>query len=94
MLLRESFLPSPMTLEADVTDSKIPPFSDKLMMVQITSLVASGIGQYGASLSQSPRADLASTYTRLSAKLGNYGGGCSRNSYRSRMDGKAATCSK
>lgn len=55
-----------------VTDSKEPPFSDKAMMTLVTTLIASGIGQYGASMAASPRHDLGVHYTRLMAELGKF----------------------
>lgn len=70
--LSKEHLPSPMTWDSEVTDSTEAPFSDKLMMFHITALIASGIGQYGVSASTSPRADLATMYTRLSAEIGKY----------------------
>jgi len=57
---------------SEVTDSTVAPFSDRLMMNFITTLIASGIGQYGYSLTSSPRHDLSVQYTRLIAKIGKY----------------------
>jgi len=48
------------------------PFSDKLMMNFITTLIASGIGQYGTAISASPRHDLGAQYTRLIAEISRY----------------------
>ena len=56
----------------DVTDSKVPPFSDKLMMYHVAALTASGIGQYGVAMSVSPRHDLSVIYARLSAELAHF----------------------
>ncbi|RHW30803.1 DUF3231 family protein [Oceanobacillus profundus] len=59
-------------LTPEVTESTDPPFSDKFMMVLTSSLIASGIGQYGMSLSLSPRHDIAVQYSRLMVEIANY----------------------
>lgn len=71
-ILREDRLTVPMLSGAIATDSKVAPFSDKLMMFHITALIAISIAQYGAGLSTSPRHDLAVNYARLSAELSQY----------------------
>jgi len=55
----------PPTYDSHVTDSTISPFSEKLMLFHVTILNGTGILNYGASISTSPRRDLASHYTRL-----------------------------
>lgn len=42
------------------------------MMVLTSSLIASGIGQYGMSMSLSPRHDIAVQYSRLMVEIANY----------------------
>lgn len=59
-------------MTSEVTDSTEAPFSDKLMMSFITTLIASSIGEYGASMSTSPRRDLGVQYTRLMAEITTY----------------------
>lgn len=71
-LLEEEFLSGTVSLGAEVTDSRISPFSDKLMMYHVSALSASGIGQYGISMSASPRHDLGVTYSRLIAETIHY----------------------
>ncbi|WP_175989633.1 DUF3231 family protein [Bacillus sp. Marseille-Q1617] len=71
-LLEEEFLSGTLSLAPEVTDSKISPFSDKLMMYHIAALSASGIGQYGISMSSSPRHDLGVLYSRLTAEILHY----------------------
>lgn len=72
-ILRDNYLPSGAQLMTpEVTDSTVAPFSDRLMMNFITTLIASGIGQYGYSLTSSPRHDLSVQYTRLMAEIGKY----------------------
>src|SRR5699024_9578937 len=61
-----------LNLTSEVTDSTVSPFSDKLMLYHITALIASGVGQYGASMSVSPRRDLGEKYARLSAEIALY----------------------
>jgi spore coat protein CotF len=61
-----------LNLTSDVTDSKIAPFSDKLMMYHIAALIASGIGQYGVAMASSPRHDLGVHYGRLTTEIGHY----------------------
>lgn len=71
--LHENELPnSSILLTAEVTDSTVSPFSDKLMTILITSLITAGIGGYGLSLSISPRRDLSVDYTRLMAEIATY----------------------
>ncbi len=59
-------------LTSEVTNSTVSPFSDKLMMTLVTTLIASGMGQYGTSMSISPRHDLGVHYTRLIAEIAKY----------------------
>lgn len=72
-ILNESYLSNGTLLATpEVTDSTKAPFSDKLMMFLITTLIASGIGQYGLAMAASPRHDLGATYTRLIAEIAKY----------------------
>ncbi|UOR13442.1 DUF3231 family protein [Halobacillus amylolyticus] len=71
-VLHEENLSSAKNLTSEVTDSTVAPFSDKLMMFHISGLVASGIAQYGASMSTSPRRDLGLMYTRLTPEIAMY----------------------
>lgn len=64
-LLEENFVSGVLPQVQEVTDSKVSPFSDKLMMYHISILTASAIGQYGISMSASPRHDLGVMYGRL-----------------------------
>lgn len=72
-ILHENYLSdSALILTSEVTDSTIAPYSDKLMTALVTVLNASGIGQYGTAMSASPRHDLGSQYTRLSAEIAHF----------------------
>lgn len=70
--LKDAQLPTPMTYDADVTDSKIAPFSDKLMMFHTVMVTAQGLGNIGLALAASPRRDVAATCVRLMAKIGTF----------------------
>lgn len=56
-----------------VTESKIAPFSDKLMLSLISFLDAYGLVTYGLSLSESTRRDLFAQYTKIISNIGAYG---------------------
>jgi hypothetical protein len=56
-----------------VTDSTIPPFSDKLMMHHVVILVRVGMGNYATSAASSLRHDLSVNYLRLIGEAANYG---------------------
>ncbi|MCC2686754.1 MAG: hypothetical protein K0R75_3653 [Paenibacillaceae bacterium] len=70
--LDEEYLTAPIQWDSEVTASTVSPFSDKLMMYHISALIASAIGQYGVSMSVSPRSDLAAMYVRQSAEVALY----------------------
>lgn len=71
-LLTHDDLPTPMGWDAHVLDSTTAPFSDKLMMYHITEMIAIGIGNYGASIGASQRADLGVLYARLTTEIALY----------------------
>lgn len=72
-LLHEDLLSGgSLLLTSEVADSKVSPFSDKLMMYHIAALIGSGIGQYGMAMSSSPRHDLGVHYTRLIGELAHF----------------------
>ncbi|WP_121604601.1 DUF3231 family protein [Virgibacillus sp. Bac332] len=72
-ILHEEFLSDgALLLTSEVMDSTKPPFSDRLMMTFVSTLIASSIGQYGVALSTSPRHDLSVQYTRLIAEVAKY----------------------
>jgi hypothetical protein len=71
-VLSEDKVTAPMGSDTMVTDSKVTPFSDKLIMFHTTGMIALGIGYYGSSMSTSARRDLAALYTRLTAEIGLY----------------------
>ncbi|NRF91701.1 DUF3231 family protein [Paenibacillus frigoriresistens] len=71
-LLRDDQLPAPTTWETEVSNSKVSPFSDKLMLYHTVFLAAVGMGNYGASLAASMRRDLTAVYLRLTGEIGTY----------------------
>ncbi|GAA0598949.1 hypothetical protein GCM10009001_13980 [Virgibacillus siamensis] len=72
ILNKEYITDSSLMLTSEVTDSTTAPFSDKCMMFIVTLLSASGIGQYGTSMSTTSRHDLSVQYTRLIAEIAHY----------------------
>ncbi|TCP53283.1 uncharacterized protein DUF3231 [Tumebacillus sp. BK434] len=52
----------------EVTNSNVPPFSDKLMLAHVDALNTAGISNYGVGLSSSMRRDLVSMYTKCIAQ--------------------------
>lgn len=71
-LLSNENIPVPSTYNASITDSKIPPFSDKLMMFHVAALSAAGIGNYGVSSSLSFRSDIIANYAKLTGEIALY----------------------
>lgn len=71
-VLSEDYLPSPKVLESEISSSTVPPFSDKLMLFQLLSLVGVTIGYYGAAISTFQRRDIITHYTRFIAEIGLY----------------------
>lgn len=69
-MLKKDNLHIPRTFESEVTDSTVPPFSDKLMMFLITSLLSSAIAYYGEALALCQRRDLSISYARMIAEIG------------------------
>lgn len=69
-MLKEENLHIPRTFESEVTDSTIPPFSDKLMMFFISNLLSSAIGYYGEAMSLCQRRDLAADYAKMITEIG------------------------
>ncbi|MFV8829592.1 DUF3231 family protein [Alkalihalobacterium sp. APHAB7] len=63
--LTGSQLPAPMPSETQVFSSTHPPFSDRLMMYEITVLSGAGLADYATSLSTSMRNDLKKHYMNL-----------------------------
>jgi hypothetical protein len=70
--LHDNSLPVPMTWDQEVTTSTDLPFSEKLTMFHVGLLSGTGMGNYGVSMSLSPRRDLVAMYAQLLAEVGLY----------------------
>ena len=71
-ILLESNLPAPRKWDSEVTSSTVAPFSDKLMLFHIVTLVATASGYYGAAFAISQRRDLGLKYETLIADITRY----------------------
>ncbi|TGE39754.1 DUF3231 family protein [Desulfosporosinus fructosivorans] len=63
--LEDEDLPQPILTANLVTDSTESPHSDKLIMCHVTVVIATIIAEYGLSLSNNARKDLAATFANL-----------------------------
>lgn len=64
-ILQEDHLPIPEKWDAEITDSTVSPFSDKLIMFHAGFLVNAALTYYGASLGSSFRSDILVNYTKV-----------------------------
>lgn len=64
-ILNQDNLPSPPLLEAEITNSTISPFSDRLMMFHMGFKLSASIAYYGTGMGSSIRADLITTYSKI-----------------------------
>ncbi|WP_257208682.1 DUF3231 family protein [Bacillus sp. AFS031507] len=71
ILIKED-LPAPMNWDSAVTDSTVTVFSDKLIMFNVSSMIAAGIGNYGMAIAASPRRDIALKYAALLPEITLY----------------------
>jgi hypothetical protein len=62
----------PSTWDSTITSSTESPFSDKLMMFQISALNSIGLGDYGMALASSMRKDIVLLYESLILNLGKF----------------------
>ena len=69
-MLEEDNLHAPRTFESEVTDSTVPPFSDKLMLYHVVTLLSAAIAYYGEALSVCQRRDLSVDYARMITEMG------------------------
>jgi len=60
------------THDTGVTTSTISPFSEKLIMFQVTVLNTKATGEYGISIAASSRHDLAKTYAQMIVESGQF----------------------
>ncbi|WP_221564949.1 DUF3231 family protein [Alkalihalobacillus sp. TS-13] len=71
-LLKEEDLLGTVPVEMEVTDSKISPFSEKLIMFLVTTLNATSFTYFGHALSVSMRRDLVANYSKLLTEVMAY----------------------
>ena len=71
-ILNDNDIQSPTPSDVFITDSIIPPFSDKLIMFHIAMIAAAGMGNYAVAAAASQRSDLALNYERLSLEIAQY----------------------
>jgi hypothetical protein len=71
-ILMNEDLPAPMSWDSAVSDSTTPVFSDKLMMFNVASMIAAGIGNYGMAMAASPRRDIALKYATVMPEVALY----------------------
>ena len=64
-ILQQDHLPIPEKWDAEITDSTISPFSDKLLMFHAGFLVNAALTYYGASIGSSLRSDIILNYSRV-----------------------------
>jgi len=65
-------IPIPSTSDSFVTDSIVPPFSEKLMLTHMIVLSASAISSLGMAVSESVRVDLYAMYLKYTAEIMKY----------------------
>lgn len=71
-LFLKNDLPAPMPWDASIMDSKVAPFSDKLMLFLVTAWSMTGIAKYGAAAGASQRKDINVKYALLLAEVTLY----------------------
>jgi hypothetical protein len=64
-ILQQDHLPIPEKWDADITDSTVSPFSDKLMMFHAAFLVNAALSYYGAAIGSSLRSDIILNYSKV-----------------------------
>ncbi|MDQ0257105.1 spore coat protein CotF [Evansella vedderi] len=64
-LLLEADIPTVKTYDGEITESTVSPFSDRLMLFQVSLVGTAGIGNYGLAVAQSQRKDVGLAFLRL-----------------------------
>ncbi|MBP1949914.1 DUF3231 family protein [Virgibacillus litoralis] len=72
-VLTEEDLPSSMIWSSNIEETTVSPFSDKLLMYEVTGTTQAGVGYYGQSLAAAQRRDLGSHYMRVLGESLEYG---------------------
>ncbi|MCM3117081.1 DUF3231 family protein [Neobacillus sp. MER 74] len=71
-ILKKEDLPAPMSWDSAVSDSTKTVFSDKLIMFNVSTMIAAGIGNYGMAMAASPRRDIGLKYAALIPEISLY----------------------
>ncbi|WP_210610572.1 DUF3231 family protein [Priestia flexa] len=71
-LLTDEDLPSPQLWDPEVSESRIAPFSDKLMMYHTGIASTNGLSNYGTALSKVARKDITIDFGRLSLETAKF----------------------
>ncbi|OCZ54272.1 DUF3231 family protein [Dehalobacter sp. TeCB1] len=71
-LFEQEDLPVPEILDSQVTDSKESPYSDRLIMVHVTVMLAYIISAYGTGLTNTSRKDIILAFSRLIPEIMGY----------------------
>jgi len=71
-ILSKEQLSIPKSEEAEITNSTIPPFSDRLMLYHKALFGSTTMALYGTAIGSCQRADLSLHYTRFMAELAKY----------------------
>lgn len=71
-LLEEEDIPVPMIWDSMVTESTVPPFSDKLMMYHTLTITRVGIGEYGLLGSTCMRHDILANLLKFMPQVINF----------------------
>lgn len=71
-LLTDEDLPSPQLWDPEVSESRIAPFSDKLMMYHTDIASTNGLSNYGTALSKVARKDITIDFGRLSLETAKF----------------------
>ncbi|NRD77052.1 DUF3231 family protein [Bacillus sp. BRMEA1] len=64
-ILLEEDIPAPMLWASKIEDTSVSPFSDKLLMFEVTGTTQAGVGYYGRSLASAQRRDLGAQYLKV-----------------------------
>ncbi|MFT8318168.1 MAG: DUF3231 family protein [Sporolactobacillus sp.] len=68
-ILTDNDLPAPAGCNNEITESTIAPFSDKLMLFEMLSIISYSIGLHGVALSFVARRDLGLTYMKFISSM-------------------------
>ncbi|MCM3765545.1 DUF3231 family protein [Neobacillus niacini] len=71
-LLSQDHLPSPKSEDAEITNSTISPFSDRLLMYHIVIIGSTQAGLYGTAIATCQRYDLGAHFIRLMMELAEF----------------------